>query len=267
MAAAVSPHRRRNAFLALIALCGLIGAVMLGSVWIMLGAQPEPPAFALAPTATVTPTPTSTATATRPGLVLEAPPPTATPVPSATPTETPIPTATPIPSATPTETPSPTPTETPLPTVTPTPTPLEIAALAQALPLSTPAVVDRSAADAAAFRAATASILAGYQVAVEQLNGQLALSDADPLRLTHSDWLAETRRIIADLRGLSARAHGLTPVAASPEWPAFVAMVASFDRSLDLLESGLGSLDAMVLSEFRREYSAARSTLSALARR
>lgn len=260
--------RRRNALLALILIYGLMGAAMMGGVWLAVNSSQaaEPPAVAqVPPTATVTLTPTPTATATRAGLVVVTRAPTATPFPTATPTETPTPTPTATPTVTFTLTPTPTPTDTPAPTATPTGTPVSMAALAQALPLTTPVVPDVRGQEAAALSAASRSLLADYQVAANALAAQMALVDADSLRLGYGDWVAETAGIVNRLRALSARGHKLPAGGAGVA--EIQAVVAIFDLALDALEAGLGALDATELSEFRRYFAAARAGLNALSRR
>lgn len=258
--------QRRNALIALLLIFGLVGGVVMGGVWLMLAASQaaEPLPVAQVPP-TATPIPTPTATATRAGLVVVTRAPTATPLPSATPTEPATPTPSATPTATFTPTPTPTPTEPPTPTATPTGTPVSLAALAQALPLTTPVTPDLRAQEAAALNAATRSLLADYQAAANALAAQMTLVDADPLRLTYGDWVAETAGIVAQLRALSVRGRHL--FAGGEASTDVLAVVATFDLALDALEVGLGALDATELSEFRRHFAAARAGLDALLRK
>lgn len=261
---ALSSPRRRNALIALLLIFGMMGALAAGGIWLLASSlpTPEPTAVALATEPPPTATPTPTATATRPGIVVVTRPPTATPDPTATPTvtDTPFPTLTPTPRDT--ATPTLTPTATPTPTGTSTATPIPIAVLAQALPLATPVVQDNRSAEQAARAAATAAILADYRRVSAALAAQMALVDADPLRLGYGDWVAQTGAILAELRGLSARAYAL---GSDPTQADLLAIVAAFDLAADTLQLGLGTLDATTLGDFRRYFDAARASLAARA--
>lgn len=246
---------RWGCLIGLLAVLGLLSSLGAGGVYIwVVAALPTP-------TATPLPTPTVVAvvpTATRAALVIITPPPTDTPIPTATPTDTATPTPTPTPTATPTATETPVPTATATPTITPTPTPGSLTAAVIAAPGATPIPLPSDAA-LVAFLTQADQIATAYPPAVAALDAQIALLDADPLRLGYGDWVRETGNAIVTLRGLNDRARRLTaPLAYASNWSSVVAAADQLDAALVQLELALGSLDGTTMSNFRTLYPPAR---------
>lgn len=242
---------------------GLLGLLGVGGAYLWVSAAlPEP-------TATPQPTPTAVAvvpTATRPALVIITPPPTDTPAPTPTPTDTATPTPSPTPTATPTATATPIPTATPTPTITPTPTPGSLAAAVIVAPIATPVPLPPDNAALVAFLNQANLLATAYPPALDALDGQLALLDADPLMLSYGDWTRTTGNALVTLRSLNDRTRRLTaPDAYAASWSSAVAAADQLDAALAQLETALGSLDATALSNFRTLYPPARrAVLTAL---